>query len=266
MAIVEVKPIERDTWHGKRGKDSFKRPVTIEALVNPNTGKYSVAISDKRLKELMDTTGYNLSLNYIQGTPHEFWNTKIGSVKLNDGTTIFDTSRPIDEIKVGILKASYLVANSREDFENGLFPEALFYIYDESERVKTKAKKASVKKKAIIELSKISRARKTEILQILTGTSRRKQSDDYIEVALDDLLEKDGGAEKILNLIARDKARVSIHATILEAIHNNILRKEGTGIYYMDDQIGFDMEAAMDYLLDKKNQAFKAKILEELNS
>ena len=33
----------------------------------------------------------------------------------------------------------------------------------------------------------------------------------------------------------------------------------------MDDQIGFDIESAIDYLADKKNQALKAQIIEKLN-
>jgi len=266
MSIVEVKPIERETWHGKKGKDSFKRPVVIEALVNANTGQYASGLTEKEREELSKLTGYDLSVNYIQGKAHPFWNSKVGAVKLNDGTTVFDTDRPLDRIKVAILKASYLVANSMEEFKEGKFPHAIFYIYDEAEKIKLKARKAAIKKKAVIELSKISRARKTEILQIITGVSKRKQSDDYIEVTLDEILDQTGGAEKVLNLIGRDKTRTATHAMILEAIHNNILRKEGSAIYYMDDQLGFDLESTIDYLSDKKNQALKVKILEELNN
>ena len=58
---------------------------------------------------------------------------------------------------------------------------------------------------------------------------------------------------------------MSLHATVLEAIHKNVLRKEGAAVYYMDDQLGFDLESAIDNLEDKKNQALKAQILEKLN-
>ena len=33
----------------------------------------------------------------------------------------------------------------------------------------------------------------------------------------------------------------------------------------MDDQLGFDLESAIDNLEDKKNQALKAQIIEKLN-
>ena len=66
-------------------------------------------------------------------------------------------------------------------------------------------------------------------------------------------------------MIQKDKAATTIHALVLEAIHKNVLRKDGTSVYYMDDQIGFDVESAIDYLADKKNQALKAQIIEKLN-
>ena len=111
---------------------------------------------------------------------------------------------------------------------------------------------------------KLTDSRKAEIVQILSGVSIRKQSPDYIALKLDEEIQKQG-AEKVLSLIRRDKARVTLHATVLEALQKNILRKEGAAVYYMDDQLGFDLEATLDYLADKKNQALKAQILEKLN-
>ena len=110
----------------------------------------------------------------------------------------------------------------------------------------------------------MTKTRKAEIVQIILGISVRNQSDDYVDLKLDDAVEQ-AGAEKVLNLIQRDKTRTSIHALVLEGIYKNVLRKEGTAVYYMDDQIGFDVESAVDYFIDPKNQAMKAQILEKIN-
>jgi len=264
MAIVEVKPIERERWHGVKGKDVFTRPTTIEALISLRTGQFATGLSEEDRERLQKATGYNLSPDYMVGKPHEFWNSPAAQVKLEYKTNIFNTSIAQDEIKVKLMKASDLVANSMKEYEEGKFPNALYVIYDEQEEIELKASKASVKRKVILESSKLTKTRKAEIVQIILGISVRNQSDDYVDLKLDDAVEQ-AGAEKVLNLIQRDKTRTSIHALVLEGIYKNVLRKEGTAVYYMDDQIGFDVESAVDYFIDPKNQAMKAQILEKIN-
>lgn len=264
MAIVEVRPIERLRWHGKTGKDAFARPVTIEAPLSVETGQYATGLTEKERKELEEKTGYDLSPDYVPGKAHPFWNSSVARVNLEHKTNIFDTSRPLDFIKVKMLKANDLIANSMREYEEGKFPHAIFVIYDETEEIEVKATKAAIKRKVIIETSKLSRAKKAELVQILLGVTVRDRSDDFIDMKLDESIESEG-PEKILSLLQRDKTRTSTHAMVLEALHKNILRKEGSSYYYMDDQVGFDLESTLDYFSDPKNQALKGQILEKLN-
>lgn len=264
MAIVEVRPIEKERWHNKQGKDAFKRPVTIEALVSASTGKYATGLSNEDQKRLEDETGFNLSSDYTQGKPHEFWNSPAATIKLEYKTNIFDTKKGLDEIKIKVMKASDLVANSQKEYEEGLFPDAIFVIFDEQEEVELRASKAAIKRKVIIESSKLTKSRKAEIVQILSGISVRKQTEDYIDLKLDDEI-IDKGPQKVLAIIQRDKSRTSLHALVLEALHKDVLRKEGSAVYYMDDQLGFDIESTIDYFADTQNQALKAQILEKVN-
>lgn len=264
MALVTVKPIERKRWHGKEGKDSFARPISLEALVNVNTGQYDTGLTPEDQERLSRVTGYNLTPTYIAGQPHEFWNSAVGKVKLEHKSNIFDTSRPLDEIKVKLLKKHPLVATSMQEFEEGKFPDALFVIFDEAEETEAKATRAALKRKVILETNKLTASRKLELIQILLGINGKNQSDSWIDLKVDEAIEEHG-AEKVLNLITRDKGRVSLHALVLEALQKNVLRKEGSAIYYMDDQIGIDLETAIDYLEDKSKQALKAQILEKLN-
>lgn len=72
MALVEVKPIEKERWHGKKGRDAFARPVTIEALVSIRTGQFATGLSPEERAALEAKTGFNLSPDYTQGRPHDF--------------------------------------------------------------------------------------------------------------------------------------------------------------------------------------------------
>lgn len=264
MALVEVKPIEKEKWHGKKGKEAFTRPVTIEALVSLTTGQYATGLTKEDRDRLEEITGYNLSPDHMVGKAHPFWNSSAAQIRLENKTNIFNTSRPIDEIKVKVMKAHDLVANSMKEYEEGKFPSAKFVIFDEQEEVEIKASKLALKNKVVVESEKLSFERKAEIVQILKGISVRKQSSDYVSLKLDEAIDE-FGPERVLNLIKRDKARTALHALVLEAIHKNVLRKDGSAIYHMDDQIGFDTESAVDYFQDPKNQSMKAQILEKIN-
>jgi hypothetical protein len=263
MAIVEVRPIKKEKWHGKEGKDSFTAPKTVEALVSLRTRRYSTGLSTEDRERLEKITGYDLSDIYIQEKAHPFWSST-GVVKLEDKTNVFDTSIPINEIKVKLLKASDLVANSMKEYEEGKYPDAIFVIFDEQEENEIKATRASIKRKVIIESAKLPIDKKIEIIQILLGISTKGQSNDYIELKFDECIDK-FGADKLLTIMQRDKSRNTTHSLVLEAIQKNVLRKEGSSIYYMDDQLGFDLEATMDYLEDKKNQLLRAAIIEKIN-
>lgn len=264
MSLIEVRPIEKERWHGLKGKDAITRPVTIEALLSGTTGKLATGLSEEDRERLEKATGHDLSSDYNANKPHPFWSSPSAFVKLEHKTNIFDTSNPLNEIKVKILKASDLVANSQKEYDEGKFPLAQFVIFDEREEVEMKASKASIRRKVIIEADKLPATRKAELIQILLGVTVRNQSNDFIDLKLDEAIDKEG-PQRVLDFIKRDKARTSLHATVLEAIHKNVLRKDGTAVYYMDDQLGFDVESSIDYLQDSKNQALKAQIIEKLN-
>lgn len=261
MAIVEVRPIEKERWHGKSLKESIARPVKIEALYNVRTGKYDTGLSPEDQERLENLTGFDLSDKYIKDTPHPYWANQ-GVVVLPNGTKIFDDTKPQDEITIKMLKASELVANSMREYEEGKFPLATHVIFDEREGLEIKASKNAIKREAYNESSKLSRNKKVEIIQVLLNKGVRKQSDDYIDVTFDDLIESQ--SEKVLELIRKDKEDLAVHAMVLEGLEKNVLRKEGTSVYYMDDQLGFDVSSAVQYFRDPSNQKLKAEIINKL--
>lgn len=263
MALVEVRPIEKDTWHGKVGSENFSRPQVISCAVNAHTGLYDTGLSEADRKRLEKATGFDLSETYNPTEKHPFWSKAISEVKLEWGSNIFNTERPLDEIKVKMLKASDLVANSVQDYNDGKYPLALFVITDEEEQTAVKAEKAAVKRNAIIEASKLSTEKKIEAVYILLGQNVKGNSNNYIDLKLDEAIDKVGG-EAFLNLLGRNSNRNTIQAFILEATDKGILTRTGTSYSYMDIHLGGDMEDTIDFFENKKNQPLRIQIMEKM--
>lgn len=262
--LVEVRPIEKEKWHGKKGEENFTQPVIIECLYDPKTGKYATGLSDDDKKRLEKLTGFDLSDNFNSEKPHPFWNSSAARIKLPARTVVFDTKKPLDEIKVKVLKASKYVANSLREYREGLFPEATHVIYDEAEEAKIKASKIQIKRKAIKLAMKMTIDEKVNVIQILSMKSMRGQSQDFLDVEIDRLIEDN--AVKFLEVAEADPADVYTRAAILEGLHRNILTKEGNTILYMGDMIGHNLDEAVKYFNDPNNQTIKASILEKLTA
>jgi len=263
MSLIEVRPIEVKKWHGKKGKETFARPLVLEALYDTKTGGYATGLNDDEIrKQLESKLGFDLSNTYDPDKPHPFWNSKAGEVKLEYRTTIFDTKKALDYVKVSILKASKFVANSQRELEQGLFPDALFVIFDEKEEATIKASKIQKKRKANALATEMTTSEKVNIIQILAGKSLRKQSQDFLDVEIDNLIEED--INSFLKYAEMDKKEVYDRALVLEAIYKNILQKEGSAVLYMGDRIGFNVEEAIKYISNPTNQQLKAMILEKL--
>lgn len=254
MSKVEIRPIERKKWHNKRGKESFTQPHTIQALVDAERRVYSVSLGPKRLKELEDITRYDLSLIYNTQTPHPFWDSNEGKIKLENRTMFIDPSIPLNEIKLGILKASRFVANTYQEYEEGLYPDATHYIHDEREDAELKASKIELKSQAIIKASKLSSDRKVDIIKVLTGGTLKNQSANFLTVEINKLIEAD--ASLFLKTLEKSSKETSTLALVYDALDKGVLRKDGHNIKYLDSVLGTSEEEVAEYFMDDKNQEF----------
>jgi len=84
---IEVRPIEKQRWHNKKGAESFTRPKTLNVLIDSEKRQYATGLDyvnkvyqdrdDKRIK-LTEAEyygkllGVDLSANYIEGRLHPF--------------------------------------------------------------------------------------------------------------------------------------------------------------------------------------------------
>jgi len=176
----------------------------------------------------------------------------------------FDTENPLDYIKVKILKASKFVANSLKEYEEGFYPEATYIITDEAEEVEAKASKIALKKQAIMECFKLGRDRKAQLIMIITGVNTKNRSEDFVEVELDKIIEKQPA--ELLRYMQLNPAETYVHAMILEALQKGVLRKQGHKILYHDAILGNDIDEVIAYFLMDENQELKLRITGAINN
>lgn len=253
-----------DKWHGKKGAESFTRPKKISALVDGNSMTYATGLSPEDVKKYSEIFKTDLSNNYDPDTPHPFWDSPLGVIKLENNTQLFDIRQDINAIRVKIMKASKFVANSYKEWQEGKWPEAHHYIHDETEDVEIKASKVALKHKAILESSKLSKSRKLQILMVATQKDLKDQSDDFVTVAMGDLIDED--PDKALRFIQQDKTEVANHALVIEAIQKNVLRKVGHKIMYMDSTLGGDELDVARYLTAEENNELKIRLMSAVNN
>lgn len=259
---VEVRPLPTKKWHGKEGKESFSRPMSLEVLYDVETGAYATGLTDEEEKKYSKITGLDLSKKFDPNTPHPYWSTKPAIIKLENRTMVFDTSNPHDFIKVKNLKASKMVANSMKEWEEGKFPFATHVIFDEEEEVTIKASKIEKKQKAVVLAQELSSEEKAQLVQIISNKVVRGRSPKFIEVEVDALIETK--TDEFLRYAQMNKEEIYIRSVVLEALIKNTLTKEGTSIYYLGDLIGVDYESAVAWFKDPNNQKMKVAILEKL--
>jgi hypothetical protein len=261
---VEVRPIERKTWHGKTGAENFKRPIKIKALVDAANMEYASGLSPEEVEKYGKLLNQNLNPSYNPGEPHEFWDSSLGTISLENATMFFDSTKTMDFIKVRIMKASKYVANSMSEYEKGLWPEATHVIFDESEEVAVKAKKVELKKQAVIQSANLSKDKKIELILILSGKNLKGKSDNFVEVELDKLVDKQ--AREVVRHIGMDSEDATLHAVVIEALQKSVLRKVGHKVLYHDHVIGSDELDVVAYLKDSENQDLKLRIMSAINN
>lgn len=263
MNKVEVRPVPGKKWHGKEGKESFKRPEVIRALVDPQTLEYATGLDEKDLEYLKNKVNYDLTSQYHPENPHPFWDGSLAQIKMKNSTMFFDPKNPLDYIKIRMLKASKFCANSEREWEEGLWPEANFIIRNEAEEEEVVAGKVELRNKAVIEASKLSHGKKVQMVMYLNGKNIKKASNQTVTLEIDKAIKSN--PEKFLRTIQMDSKQLATHAMVLEAIQKGVFREKAGKILYMDQVIGIDKEEVVLYLMDDNNQDLKIRIMEVLN-
>lgn len=267
---IEVRPVPRkDDWKNLSKDISFTQPTTI--MPSSKGGRYQVAISDERLKELGLRLGLpDLDLYIkrdINGNNISPWvdpKYAFNRIKLYHETNILNDDDPIQEIQIGILKGSDFVCNSLSEYESGDFIDAKFIIYDEAAELESKAKKYRSKNELITKAAKLDIDDKTSILQfVYDKESFKRKSPDYIDVKFNQALEDKTDLVRLAMSLSKEDR--FLRGIINEALYSNILIKDKFSITYNGEVVGTSVEDLVIYFKNPQNQIVKADILAKLN-
>lgn len=260
---IQVRPLDIEKWHGKKGAESFAGSFTVTALVSGTTNTYKSGLTREEEEEYGAILRQDISSRYDRNKPHEFWDSEAAAVKLENKTNFIDKGEALGYIHYKILLNSKYVANSVKEYEEGMWPEALFVIVDEETDSDIKASKISIIKEVFAKSASLSKDKKADIVLILSGKLIRGKSDNYVEVAFDEEVQKN--PNDVLNVIKMDKKKTATHALILEAIQKYVLTKAGHRYMYHDSIIGEDIYSTIDYLEKPENQELKLRIIDTVN-
>lgn len=256
--IVEIKPIERERWHGLAADKSFAQPVRFTTQVDTDRMEYALDIDTEELEALAKKTGWNLSLQYVPGEMHPFWESNMMKIVLPHETVLYDLSNPIERLKYAACRRSPFVAISEKEIGNK--PYCTHYIYSEEEQVSEQMTKVAKKNNARKLSMAMPQDKKAFLIRLLKGKDVQSRSVDVMDVYMDELIEKN--ADEVIKYATLPDERIYSLAIIDASLRGGFLQKEGTSIYYGSDRIGFDTEEAANYLEQPLNSQMRIRLKE----
>ncbi len=262
--VIQIKPVEKIRWHGKVGAQSFKKPETLQALVDSTTHRYATGLTNEDI-EMLQEKGCNYNLDSVHDPlePHEFWDSVSARFKLPDESLFLNVDKDvISFIRWKICLASRFVANSVEEFEEGKWPDARWVIYDAAKALEAKASIVETKNNAIIAASKLTQAKKSRIVNILAGVDYSGYSNSHVAVLLDGYIKDD--AEAVLRLIKKDDKEVVMQDILIRGMECRVIVKDGHRYLYQNNNLGVSEESVIDYMIEPENQAFVEQIKKDI--
>lgn len=157
-----------------------------------------------------------------------------------------------------LLANTKLVAPSLDAYATN--PSALYCIIEEVAEAKKVNESRKIKKEAYTLFSGMSFAEQLNYL-IATGRRPNSTSPEIVERAVGDDVENN--PKFFLDIITNPKYEGFI---LLErALQEGVLRKSGPAIFFNNDMIGNDKDAAVDYLFNKENQEVLLVVKSEID-
>jgi hypothetical protein len=258
--LIYVKPIIKERWHGlhKMGRAKFQGTHDVyQAIYSQNKGGFDTGLNEEEANRLGKRLGHDLKNH----TSNEYWqNFKL---VLEDKTTVFNTTIPLEELQVKFMKASKFIANSVKELDQGLWPSARYVIHDEVEELEREATKIEVKARAVEVFSELSPEKKVDLLKVF-GKGATNVSEKFAYTKLYEILEED--PNKFIKQATMKPAELKTRALFFDLEHKGIFRRKGTAVLYNDQQVGFDYDDAVYNLLNPKNQELLLKLKDDLEA
>lgn len=251
---ISIRPIVVKNPLVKKGDEIMIQGKSIRALIDGDTTLYQTGLSEADVKHVNETLNYaaDLSPKSKLGEPHPFWDSNLGKVKLQPTVMFLNIGSPLDFIRYHICLASRFVANSQEEYDAGDYPEATHIIFDEDKDADAKATKIVIRNKAIKAAEKLTRSKQEHILMVLEGVDYTNRTAEYLTIGIDNLVQTK--PQELLDTIKEDADYLTIKATILKGLKQNVLKKKGLQIHYNGASLGTNVEEVVKHLLKPEYQ------------
>jgi hypothetical protein len=260
VKYVTVKPIYKEKWHGNHTKNKMQGcHDTIRAQYSAELGRFNIDFEEGEQALLEGKLGLEEG-GLTPSFYNKFWQDLF--VKIEDKANLFDMRRPIEVLKMKILKGHDWVANSLDGLNKGEFPGSRYVIYDQEQENKAKAVEGSKKARAYAALNEMTPERMSKVLYLLGEAPSKNISSEALYGRLVDQLE-DNPVDFYKHASKAD-SRIENESLIYRLLKTGILVKKGTAYYYNNDQLGFDFDAAADYLENPANQELKITLIKYL--
>lgn len=255
--LIRLKRIKTHTWAGLKSYDNCKTVI----VVNPDkhTGILKTGLTEEEARDL------EKKLNYPTGhlNPNsEFW----VDYKIAIGTEdkIIDRTTPQGELEYRVLCARKIVAKDHNELRTN--PHAEFLMYDKE----LEADDSNKKRKKKVEAYKIYADLTAEQMKDIL-TAYGKKPEEMSSVVMQDLLGQEVELDPIKFVSIAKDDNFEHKVFINKCINFGILRKRGTMIVVVNatddegkDVIGVDIEDAIRFIKDPKNNAFYLTLKKQL--
>lgn len=252
IKMIIVRPLKQASWSGFHRFPKCKDTV----VATLGRGGYNTGLTpedEERLENAMQLKKGELGRN------SNFW--KDYTVNIFEEDLRLDLSIPKDEIDYAILLGSKKVANSLKEVNEGKWPKAKYVIYDYIEEAKAENMEIQSKKKAWKKFATMNTSDMKQVLKLM-GRNADSMIDEVVENTLTKIVED--SPEEFNAIVGIDNFKTRI--LVEDLLHVNLLRKVGSKYLYADDVIGYNLEEAVQYLNDPKNQEILITLQEKLNS
>ena len=245
MQYTTIKTLEHKKWNKLSNVEFAGQPLSLQPSLTDDGTEYKIDISDKRLGELGAQIGADLTnKKFILGTVSPYDDVRF-LVKLNDGTTSFNHSNPIEEVRAGIARAhtKYVASNKKEAEESN----KRFYIEKEDEDDVEASKKLKLNEKAYELLKKLSVENKLNIIAILRAKKINAKDKDKINSEISSIIAKD--LEEFILYAEKQDSELDVRACVVMAINKNFIVEDTHDKFFKfgDFKVGRNLEEAIEY-------------------
>lgn len=245
---LKVKLRAADGWSGIQKYDTcaLRLAPALDQHGRPVTGLEQA--DEERLEKAMSLTPGTLAKTSV------YW--KNFSVAIGKEGMLINTRDPQDELYYLFLKRDKRVSKSLKE----LNARALAVMYSDEEEAKTSNKSREVKVKAFQKFGAMTHADMKKVLTMYGKMGVEQLSNDRVESILGDEVELNPA--RFMDIVGDPLFAKKIF--IYELIEKGILKKSGSRITYDGETIGMDLNSAIAYLSDAKNQTLLAGLKKQV--